>query len=206
MKAIVIIIGDIQQQHMLGRVNTLGSALDNTILIQDRMVSAHHAEIRMSPDGSYELIDLDSDYGTFVGKDRVTRHVLSEGEEFLLGITRLVFRPASAEDSSRRWAERYPCDLPVRVMLESGHTVDTRATVISLKGMAVELDPPPPPEALISVTITLPDTGQVLRTRARVAQVNPGSPGVGVAFLFDSEQTQAKLMEQLRLLILATER
>jgi hypothetical protein len=205
MKAIIKIMGDYQQEYLLGKVNTLGRALDNTIMIQDYMVSEHHAEIRRIPNGQYEIIDLESEHGTFVGKNRVTRQVLSEGDEVIVGATRFVFRQASAEDSTRRWAERFPCDLPVRVEIGPGQEIDTRATVISLKGLMVDLDHPLAPESIVALSITLPGIGEPLRARARVVHGSEGRSGIGMAFLFTSEESQARLTEAIRRLMLTTD-
>jgi hypothetical protein len=205
MKAVIKVTGDYKQEYLLGKVNTLGRALDNTIMILDRMISDHHAEIRQIPNGRYEITDLDSTHGTFVGKNRVTRHVLAEGDEIILGATRLIFRQASAEDSTRRWAERFPCDLPVRVEVRPGEEIDTRATVISLKGLKLDLDHPLAPESIVALAIALPGAGEPLRVRARVVHANEGKSGIGLAFLFDSEESQAKLTEAIRRMMLTTD-
>lgn len=44
----------------------IGSAADNDIVISDDVVSAHHAELKISPDGETWLRDLSSQNGTFV--------------------------------------------------------------------------------------------------------------------------------------------
>lgn len=44
----------------------IGSAADNDIVIVDDVVSAHHAELKISPDGETWLRDLSSQNGTFV--------------------------------------------------------------------------------------------------------------------------------------------
>lgn len=205
MKAIIKVMGDYKQEYLLAKVNTLGRALDNTIMILDRMISDHHAEIRQIPNGRYEIIDLDSTHGTFVGKNRVTRQVLDEGDEIILGATRLIFQQASADYSTRRWAERFPCDLPVHVSVRPGEEIYTRATVISLKGLKLDLDYPLAPESIVTLTITLPGSGKSLRVRARVVHASAGKSGIGMAFLFDSEEAQAKLIEEVRRLMLTAD-
>lgn len=206
MKAVIKVMGDYKQEYLLGKVNTLGRALDNTIMILDRMISDHHAEIRQNPNGRYEIIDLDSTHGTFVGKNRVTRQVLAEGDEIILGATRLIFRQASAEDSTRRWAERFPCDLPVYAEVGPGEGIDTRATIISIKGLKLDLDYPLSPESIVALAITLPGSAEPLRVRARVVHSSEGKSGIGMAFLFDSEESQAKIIEEIRRLMLTTDR
>lgn len=205
MKAVVMVWGDCKQEYLLGKVNTLGRALDNTIMILDRMISDHHAEIRRIPGGMYEITDLDSTHGTFVGKNRVTRQVLEEGDEIILGATRLIFRQASEEDFTRRWAERFACDLPVRVQVGPGEEIGTRATVISLKGLKLDLDYPLAPESIVALAITLPGSDKPLRVRARVVHASVENSGIGMAFLFDSEESQAKLIEEVRRMMLTAD-
>jgi hypothetical protein len=205
MKAVIKVMGDYKQEYLLGKVSTLGRALDNTIMVLDRMTSDHHAEIRQLPNGKYEIIDLDSTHGTFVGKNRVTRQVLAEGDEIILGATRLIFRQAYAEDSTRRWAERFPCDLQVQVEVEPGEEIETRATVISIKGLKLDLDYPLAPESIVAMAITIPGSVKPLRVRARVVHASEGNSGIGMAFLFDSEESQARLIEEVRRMMLTVD-
>jgi pSer/pThr/pTyr-binding forkhead associated (FHA) protein len=50
----------------------IGRTDDNDLVVDDLGVSRRHAELRKSPTGSYEIIDLGSHNGTFVNGRRVT--------------------------------------------------------------------------------------------------------------------------------------
>ena len=59
-------IGQLSNVHEIaGRVR-IGRAEDNDIVLPDLLVSHHHAELRVSPGGLYEIEDLQSHNGTFV--------------------------------------------------------------------------------------------------------------------------------------------
>jgi ABC-type multidrug transport system ATPase subunit len=68
----------------------LGRDPDSDILVNDVLVSRHHAEIRRVPDGGYEVIDLRSHNGTFVNGRRVERTVLEELD--VIGVGRNSYR------------------------------------------------------------------------------------------------------------------
>ena len=64
----------------------IGRAEDNDIVLPDLLVSHHHAELHVSPDGRYEIEDLQSHNGTFVDGRRVRRRqALSEGSIVSIG-------------------------------------------------------------------------------------------------------------------------
>ncbi len=63
---------------------TIGRKPDNTLHIDSKAVSGHHAEV-VRRDGQYVLIDLGSSNGTFVDKRQVKQHVLRNGDSLLLG-------------------------------------------------------------------------------------------------------------------------
>ena len=44
----------------------IGRTPENDLVLPDLDVSRHHAELRKSPAGSYEIVDLGSHNGTFV--------------------------------------------------------------------------------------------------------------------------------------------
>ena len=56
----------------------IGRTPDNDLVLPDLDVSRHHAELRRSPNGAYEIVDLGSHNGTFVNGKRVSSAVLSE--------------------------------------------------------------------------------------------------------------------------------
>ena len=57
----------------------------NDLVISDLNVSRHHAELRKSPTGSYEIVDLGSHNGTFVNGQRVSSQVLTEQDIVSIG-------------------------------------------------------------------------------------------------------------------------
>ena len=73
--------------------NTLGSAPDSDIVLNDPTVSGKHASIRYK-DGNFFLSDLDSSNGTFVnGLDEcVARIELADGDMLRLGAVTLKFK------------------------------------------------------------------------------------------------------------------
>jgi len=61
----------------------------------DRIVSKEHAQIIRQPDGQFLYHDLDSLNGSFMNEQRISDHLLVEGDQIALGDTILVFRDAS---------------------------------------------------------------------------------------------------------------
>jgi hypothetical protein len=75
----------------LAAVNvTIGRLADCNIQLHDPNVSRNHAEIRPSGDG-YILQDLGSTNGSRVNGMRVGQHLLVDGDEILIGNTRMIF-------------------------------------------------------------------------------------------------------------------
>lgn len=68
----------VQRLEMPGKVMRIGRTPDNDLVLADDLaVSRRHAEVRRSPAGTYEIIDLNSHNGTYVNGKRVSRAVLS---------------------------------------------------------------------------------------------------------------------------------
>ncbi|HEX4789881.1 MAG TPA: FHA domain-containing protein [Actinospica sp.] len=77
----------------------IGRALDNDIVVDDLLVSRHHAQLRTAHDGSFELIDLGSHNGTYVDGRRVTGRVrLSDGALVAVGHTLLRLQHGTLEE------------------------------------------------------------------------------------------------------------
>ncbi len=74
-----------------GQPTRIGRALDNDIVIAHSSVSRHHATIEQR-DGAFELRDLASQNGTFVGQQRVSEAPLRDGDMVRLGEATLTFR------------------------------------------------------------------------------------------------------------------
>jgi ABC-type multidrug transport system ATPase subunit len=63
----------------------IGRVPDNDLVLSDLNVSRHHAELRKSPTGSYEIVDLGSHNGTFVNGQPVTAQMLTENDIVSIG-------------------------------------------------------------------------------------------------------------------------
>ncbi len=91
MAKLIVISGEERQEFELAAFNTIGRHPDNTIQVLDRIISKEHAQIQRAADGRYLLRDLRSLNGTFMRGERVADHYLSDGDEFTMGSTRIVF-------------------------------------------------------------------------------------------------------------------
>jgi ABC-type multidrug transport system ATPase subunit len=63
----------------------IGRIPDNDLVLSDLNVSRHHAELRKSPTGSYEIVDLGSHNGTFVNGQKVSSQSLTEDDLVSIG-------------------------------------------------------------------------------------------------------------------------
>ena len=90
----------------IGLMATIGRLPDNTLVIDNPAVSSHHACVFRDGD-HYVVEDLESTNGTFVNEQRVTRHVLRNGDVLLVGKHKLVFdeigggEPVDVEQAGR---------------------------------------------------------------------------------------------------------
>ncbi len=73
----------------------IGREPDNDVILSDLNVSRHHAELRKSPTGSYEIVDLGSHNGTFVNGQRVSSQMLTEQD--LVSVGNSTFRLKDGE-------------------------------------------------------------------------------------------------------------
>ena len=71
----------------------LGRAPDNDIVIDELLVSRHHAEFRRTPAG-FEVADLGSHNGTFVNGHRIDRVSVSSGDILAVGLQLFEVSPA----------------------------------------------------------------------------------------------------------------
>jgi mRNA-degrading endonuclease RelE of RelBE toxin-antitoxin system len=67
------------------QVMRIGRVPDNDLVLADLDISRHHAELRKSPTGSYEIVDLNSHNGIFVNGQQVTSKLLTEGDFISIG-------------------------------------------------------------------------------------------------------------------------
>ncbi|MFF4804994.1 FHA domain-containing protein [Streptomyces sp. NPDC001351] len=71
------------------RTVRIGRAADNDLVIDDLVISRHHAELRALPDGTYEIADLGSHNGTFLNGSPVTAAPIGPGD--IVGIGHSAF-------------------------------------------------------------------------------------------------------------------
>ena len=73
----------------------IGRTPDNDLVVPDLNFSRHHAELRKSPAGNYEIIDLGSHNGIFVNGKRVSHATLTDQDIVTIGHS--TFRLAEGE-------------------------------------------------------------------------------------------------------------
>ena len=85
-----------QHVRLSGQTIRIGRVPNNDLVLSgDLDVSRHHAELRKSPTGSYEIIDLGSHNGTFVNGKRVCGATLTDQDVVRIGHS--TFRLAEGE-------------------------------------------------------------------------------------------------------------
>lgn len=67
------------------RTIRIGRAPENDLVLDDLVVSRHHAELRALPDGGYEITDLGSHNGTFLNGGSVTTAPVRPGDVIGIG-------------------------------------------------------------------------------------------------------------------------
>ncbi|MGQ4385572.1 FHA domain-containing protein [Streptomyces sp. SAS_270] len=71
------------------RTVRIGRGGDNDLVVDDLVVSRHHAELRALPDATYEIVDLGSHNGTFLNGRPVARAPITPGD--IVGIGHSAF-------------------------------------------------------------------------------------------------------------------
>ncbi|HLY31967.1 MAG TPA: FHA domain-containing protein, partial [Ktedonobacterales bacterium] len=71
---------------------TIGRSRESDIFLEDLAVSRTHAIITREASGRYILRDNNSANGVFVNGERITEHLLEEGDEIQIGQTMLAFQ------------------------------------------------------------------------------------------------------------------
>jgi signal transduction histidine kinase/CheY-like chemotaxis protein len=84
------------QLHQLHERTSIGRDRRSDICVDDPMVSTSHAEIVRDVTGAYRLRDLGSRRGTFVGERQVDEIELHDGDELLIGPSRMRFHTQGA--------------------------------------------------------------------------------------------------------------
>ncbi len=86
----VLMDGDTEIVHVLGRRTTLGRGLDNDVRIDTKFISRHHAVVLAGPNQTV-VEDLRSTNGVLVNGRRVTRSALRDGDIVHVGKTQFRF-------------------------------------------------------------------------------------------------------------------
>ncbi len=102
------------------KVMKIGRRPDNDIVVSDLGVSKQHAELRLSPTGRYQIIDMGSHNGTFVNGNRINQAELKDND--IIAIGHATFRLVGGElieyvDDGRATFEAHE----LRVVVHDGH-------------------------------------------------------------------------------------
>lgn len=82
---VVIISGDdAGASYPVKGTISFGRAESNTVVLKDSKASRQHAQIQQQG-SEYVVVDLNSSNGTFVNGQRIEEHVLSNGDEIIIG-------------------------------------------------------------------------------------------------------------------------
>ena len=110
MSNITIIAKDGQQRvvDLDAPLLTLGRGPDNTIPVLDDLVSKYHCQIVRISDERFLLRDCGSRNGTTCGGKSVTERLLGDGDEFVMGQTRVRFASTFDARSSESSAASMP--------------------------------------------------------------------------------------------------
>jgi len=105
---------------------TLGRANDNDIVLNDEMVSKHHARIIIQGN-NYLIEDLGSSNGTAVNGQQVKSHILSNGDKLYLGQTNLSFQSAIPAAVTQPLAAGTPVPTPPIVPVQTQAPADRKS-------------------------------------------------------------------------------
>lgn len=82
---LVCIEGDIAgSEFKLKKETTIGRANNNTIVLKDAKVSRQHSVIKQTGQ-EFVIIDLNSSNGVIVNHEKIKEHVLSDGDQIIIG-------------------------------------------------------------------------------------------------------------------------
>ena len=81
----------VKTQTVCGNIIKIGKLASSHLLIEDDpQVSRMHAVISVPDSGELEIIDMGSSSGTFVNGKKINKHDLHEGDEIVVGNTKIV--------------------------------------------------------------------------------------------------------------------
>lgn len=89
--------GIVKEYPIDKEIFTIGRKTDNDIHINDLAVSNNHAKILSIFNDAF-LEDMGSTNGTYIGKHRIDKHALQDGETFTIGKHKLTYVNSDVED------------------------------------------------------------------------------------------------------------
>ena len=103
-----------------GTTLSIGRGENSDTRLKDNSACRLHCELRCEG-GNFQLIDLESVSGTFVGGQKIQEHALKHGEEFQLGNTRLKLYSSAIGDTqnlveAQKTAAELPTEAPEDVL------------------------------------------------------------------------------------------
>lgn len=78
----------------------LGREANNTVRLHDTEASRRHAELRLLPNGTHQLIDLGSSNGTFLNGKMIKDVVVKPGDEIRIGQSTMVYLAMSGTEET----------------------------------------------------------------------------------------------------------
>ncbi|MGB7343824.1 MAG: ATP-binding protein [Pirellulaceae bacterium] len=93
MASLYVVRGRDQGKHfqLKTSIARIGRDAASHVQLFDTEASRSHAEIRVAPDDTCELVDLGSSNGTRINGNRVNRHILVSGDRIEIGQTLLIY-------------------------------------------------------------------------------------------------------------------
>lgn len=158
---------------------TIGSSPDNSLVIDNVKVSAHHAEIRPGEQG-FSITDLGSIHGTYVNGERLdfnTPHLLSRGNSIAIGDTVFTY---DVEDTQQ--FEQAPSTSPNQEGGSGTPSLENAETLPSpmASGMGITSGPPgnqPPAGSIPQYTYPQQYMSPTLPQPGYVESIPPGYVG-----------------------------
>lgn len=152
----------------------IGSAADNDLVLNDRAVSRHHAEVRLTPEGLL-LRDLGSTNGTFINEVRISEAYIPANAQCRLGYSVLLLGERNDQ-----------CQIPVSAHNRLGELVGGSERMRELYALIRAVAPTPTTVHLYG------ESGSGKELVARTLHVFSGRTGPFV--VFDASVTDAEMV------------
>ncbi|MFN8472112.1 MAG: FHA domain-containing protein [Anaerolineae bacterium] len=171
--------GTVKQWSLNRTILRIGRGADNDVILAEREVSRHHAEIRKEGE-SFVVTDLGSTNGTFVNGQRITRPMrLRDGDLITIaGQYEMVFVDADATT-------------PVGGQVRATLRIDPVSRAVIIRGR--ELDPPLSPGQFAFMELLISQPGRVFTRQEVIEAVWPDVSAEGV-----TDQAIDALVRRLR--------